>query len=93
MTEPNYNALTSLSGILGNVNSVVKLAILFAANGHLSPWSLHASGIGGTKGMCAPPIVTVTLLFRSLMAPPVVTEEMTEVAFGRKLCNMIQRSH
>ena len=43
--------------------------------------------------MCADPIVTVTLLVRSLMVSPVVTEEMTEVAFGRKLCNMIQRSH
>ena len=93
MTEPNYNALTSLSGILGNVKVVVNLAITFGDNGHLSPWSLQASGIGTLKGMVSVPSVTVTLLVRFLMASSVVTEKMTEAAFGLKLCNMIQRSH
>ena len=46
-TAPNFITLTSFRGILGNVNSVVKLAITFGASGHLSPWSLQASGMGG----------------------------------------------
>ena len=46
-TAPNFITLTSFRGILGNGNSVVKLAITFGASGHLSPWSLQASGMGG----------------------------------------------
>ena len=74
---PNFITLTSFRGILGNVNSVVKLAISFGASGHLSPWSLQASGMGGTKGKVAVPKVTVTLLVISLIVSSAEQERLS----------------
>ena len=61
---------------MGSVNWVVKLAITFGASGHLRPWSLQASGMGGTKGMVAGPNFTVTLLVRSLIATSVAKQRL-----------------
>ena len=58
--------------MLGNVKVVVKLAISFGASGHLSPWSLHASGTGTLNGLVMPNTVTVTLLVRFLIVTSVV---------------------
>ena len=56
---------------MGNVKVVVNLAITFGASGHLSPWSLQASGTGTLNGLVMPNTVTVTLLVRFLMVTSV----------------------